>query len=78
MDFVKSLINFLKSKLFGDIENGILVFTNASETLVIEIVDLAGAMIVGLSYDDNTDFFIIESQEDVDDIKERVNICLGE
>ena len=77
MDLIKSLVDFLKSKLFGDVENGILVFTNATETLIVKVVDLAGSVIVELSHEDDSDFFMIKSQEDVDDIKERVNIYLG-
>lgn len=75
--FVKSLIDFLKSKLFGDVENNILVFTDATEALVVKVVDLAGSVIVELSYKDDSDFFTIESQDDTDDIKARVNEYLG-
>lgn len=72
-DFVKPLIDFLKSNLFGDFEDNILVFTNANETLTVKVADLAGSIIVKLSYEDNGDFYTIKSQEDIDDIIARIN-----
>lgn len=72
-DFVKSLIDFLKSNLFGDFEDNILVFTNANEALTVKVADLAGSIIVRLSYEDSNDFYTIKSQEDTDDIIARIN-----
>lgn len=72
-DFVKSLIDFLKSNLFGDFEDNILVFTNANEALTVKVADLAGNIIVRLSYEDSNDFYTIKSQEDTDDIIARIN-----
>lgn len=72
-DFVKSLIDFLKSNLFGDFEDNILVFTNANEALTVKVADLAGNIIVRLSYEDSNDFYTIKSQEDTDDVIARIN-----
>lgn len=72
-DFVKSLIDFLKSNLFGDFEDNILVFTNANEALTVKVADLAGSIIVELSYEGSNDFYTIKSQEDTDDIIARIN-----
>ena len=77
MRFVKSLVDFLKSKLFGDFEDGILVFTNATETLVVKVASLADTIVVELSYQDNGDVYVVENQDDVDDIKARINEYLG-
>ena len=75
--FIKSLIDFLKAKLFGGIEDGIFVFTDATEALEIKVVSLADVVFVKLSYQDNDDIYTIENQDDVDDIKARINVYLG-